>query len=51
MRPFNNLENMPLSYTYCRVKLLYMKLQTLSYLEPPLEYNQNQTPLMNQGSL
>ena len=28
-----------------------MKVQAHSSLEPPLEYNQDQTPLMNQGLL
>ena len=28
-----------------------MKVQTRNSLESPLEYNQDQTPLMNQGSL
>ena len=28
-----------------------MKVQAPSSLEPPLEYNQDQTPLMNQGLL
>ena len=27
-----------------------MKVQAHSSLEPPLEYNQNQKPLVNQGS-
>ena len=51
MRPFNNLENKILSDTYQRVQLVCMKAQAQSFLEPPLEYNQDQTPLVNQGLL
>ena len=51
MRPSNNLENKTPSDTYRRVQLVCMKVQSHNSLEPPLEYNQDQTPLMNQGSL
>ena len=46
-----NLENTTLPDTYCRVQLVCMKIQAHSSLEPPLEYNQDQTPSMNRGSL
>ena len=32
-------------------QLVCMKVQAHCSLEPPLEYNQDQMPLMNQGSL
>ena len=51
MRPSNNLENKTISDTYWRVQLVCVQVQAHSSLEPPLEYNQDQTPLMNQGSL
>ena len=51
MRPLDNLENKILSDTYWRVQLVYMKAQAHTSSEPPLEYNQNQIPLTNQGSL
>ena len=52
MTPSNNLENTTLSDKYWRVLLLlFMKVQADSSLEPPLEHNQDQTPLMNQGLL
>ena len=51
MKLSNNLENKTPSDTYWRVQLVYMKVQAHSSLEPPLEYNQDQVPLMNQGSL
>ena len=51
MRPSNNLQNKTLSDTYWRVQLALMKVQAHSSLELPLEYNQDQTSLMNQGSL
>ena len=51
MQPSNNLENKTLSDTYWKVQLVHMKAQSHSSLVPPLEYNQDQTPLMNQGSL
>ena len=50
MRPSKNLENKTLSDTYSRVLLVCRKVQAHSSLEPPLEYNQNQKPLVNQGS-
>ena len=49
MRSSINLENKTLSDIYWRVQLVYMKVQAHSSLEPPLEYNQDQMPLMNQG--
>ena len=51
MRPYNNLENKTPSDTYLRVYLVCMKVQAHSSLEAPLEYNQDQTPLTNQGLL
>ena len=36
---------------YWKVKLVCMKVQAHSSYEPPLEYNQDQTPLTNQDSL
>ena len=51
MRPSNNLENKTPSDTYGRVQPVCMKAQAHSSLEPPLEYNQDQRPVMNQGSL
>ena len=45
IRPFNNLENK----TFRRVQLVCEKVQAQSSLEPLLEYNQYQTPLMNRG--
>ena len=51
MRPSNNLENKTFSDTYWRVKLVCIKVQAHSALEPPLEYNQDQTTLMNQDLL
>ena len=50
MRPFNNLENKTPSDTYRRVQLACIKVKA-HITEPPLEYNQDQTPLLNQGSL
>ena len=47
----NNLENKTFSDMYWRVRLVYMEVQPHSSLEPLQEYNQNQTPLMNQGLL
>ena len=44
MRPFNNLKNKTLSDTYWRVQLVCLKFQAHSSIEPPLEYNQDQTP-------
>ena len=51
MTPSNNMENETPSETYWRVQLVCIKVQTQSSLEPPLEHNQNQTPLMIQGLL
>ena len=47
MKLSNNLENKSASDTNWRVQLVYMRVQAHNYLEPPLEYNQDQTPLMN----
>ena len=49
MKPSNNLENKTPSDPYSRVQLVHKKVQALSSLEPPLEYNQDQMPLTNQG--
>ena len=49
MKPSNNLEWS--SDIYWRVQLVCKKVQAHSSLEPPLEYNQDQMPLTNQGSL
>ena len=51
MRPSNNLENKTPSDTYWRVQLVCVKVQATTSLEPPLEYNQKQMLLMNQGLL
>ena len=51
MRSFNNLENKTLSDTLKSSASIYEKVQAHSFLEPPLEYNQDLMPLMNQGSL
>ena len=51
MKPSNNLENKAPSDTYWRVQLVCKKVQAHSFLEPPLEYNQDQMPLTNEGSL
>ena len=42
MKPSNNLEKKTPSDTYWRVQLACMKVQTDSFLEQPLEYNQDQ---------
>ena len=47
----NNLENKTPSDTYWRVQLVCKKIQANRFLEPPLEYNQDQMSLTNQGSL
>ena len=44
MRPSSNPENKTLSDTYWKVQLVCTKVQALHSLEPPLEYNQDQTP-------
>ena len=49
MRPSNNLENKAPSDRYWRVQLLCVEVQANNALEPPLEYNQDQICLMNQG--
>ena len=46
MRPSKTLSDM-----YWRVQLVCMNVQAHSSLQPPLEYNQDQEPLMNQGFL
>ena len=43
MRLSGNLEKKSPSGTYLRVQLAFMKVQSHSILEPPLEYNQDQT--------
>ena len=47
----SNLENKIHSDNYLRVQQVCIKVQAHSSLEPPLEYYQDQTPLMNQGWL
>ena len=47
MRPSNNQENKRFSDISWRVQLLYIKVQAPWFLEPPLQHNQDQTPLMN----
>ena len=51
MKPSNNLENKTPSDTYCRVQLECNKVKVHSSLELPMEYNQDQMSLTNQGSL
>ena len=51
MKPSNSLENKTLSSIYWRVQLVYKKVQAHRSLEPQLEYNQDQMPMTNQGSL
>ena len=51
MKPSNNLENKTPKDTYWRVQLIYKKVLVHSFLEPPLEYIQDQMPLRNQNSL
>ena len=48
MQASSNLQNKTPSDTYWRVQLVCVKVQAHSFLEPPLEYNQNQMPLINQ---
>ena len=50
MKPFNNLKKKTSSDTYWRVQIVCKKFQAHSSSEPQLEYNQDQTPLMNQIS-
>ena len=51
MKPYKTVENKTPLDTYGRVKLVCQKVQAHSSLEPPLEYNPDQMPLTNQGSL
>ena len=51
MKPSNNLENKTPSDIYWRVQLACKEVPAHSSLEPPLEYNQDQMPLTNQGPL
>ena len=51
MRPSNDLDNKAPSDTCWRVWLVSVKVQANNSLEPPLEYNQDQMPLMNEGPL
>ena len=41
MKPSNNLENKTPYETYWRVQLICKKVPARSFLEPPLEYNQD----------
>ena len=50
-KPSNNLENKTPQDTYWSVQLICKKVLAHSFLEPPLEYNQDQMPLTNQDSL
>ena len=50
MKP-NKLENKTPSDNYWRVQLVCKKVQAHSSLEPPLEYNQDQLSLSDQGLL
>ena len=49
MRPFNNLENK--THSDILKSSSNMKVQAHSSLEPPPEYNHDQTPLTNLDSL
>ena len=51
MRPSNNLQNKIPSDTNWRVQLDCVKFQAHKSLETPLENNQDQMPLVNQGFL
>ena len=51
MKTFSNMEIKTSSDTYWRVRVVFKKVQAHSSLEPPLEYNQDQMSLANQGSL
>ena len=51
MKPSNNLQNKKTTDTNWKVQLVSMKVQAHSFLQRPLEYNQDQTLLTNQGSL
>ena len=50
MRPSNNLENKTLSNTFWRVYVVWMRVPAHSSLKKPLEYNKDQTPVMNKDS-
>ena len=50
MKPYKNLETKTPWDTYWRVQLVCKKVQAHLILEPPLQYNQDQMPLTNQGS-
>ena len=49
MKPSKNLENKTPSEPYWRVQLVCKQVKARSSLEPPLEYNQDQTLSTNQG--
>ena len=49
MLPSNNLENKIPWDTYWRVELVGVRVQALISSKPPLEYNQDQMPLVNLG--
>ena len=51
MKSSNNLENKTPPDKYQRVELVGMNVQALISSKPPLEYNQYQMPLVNQGCL
>ena len=51
MKPSNNLENKTPWDIYWTIKIVCKKVQADIFLEPPLEYNQEQMNLKNQGSL
>ena len=51
IKPSNNMENKTPLHTYWKVQLVCKKVPAHSSLEPPLEYNQDQMLLTNQGSL
>ena len=49
MKSSKSLENKSLFGMYWRVQLVSTKGQAHSSVEPPLEYNEDQMPLINQG--
>ena len=49
MKSSKSLENKSLLGTYWRVQLVSAKFKAHSSLEPPLEYNEDQMPQINQG--
>ena len=51
MRPSNNLKNKTSPDVYCSVQVAGIKVHAHSSLKRPLEYNQDQIPLINQGLL